>query len=117
MSFPSKQGSEKAMFLLFIEISWNHWKKMIWTTLLGKCRIYYYLLNRTRLGLALNKTFWIQKIPKLYFKQHQHVLFHTPNTVGPREIELAKFDCINNCSIDNSSKYSYFCNSIPAWLY
>ena len=44
------------------------------------------------------------------------MIFHIPHTVWPREIELAELDCITDCLSDNSSKFSYFSNSISAWL-
>ena len=33
-----------------------------------------------------------------------------------KEIELDKLDWITNYLTDNSNKFSYFSNSIPAWL-
>ena len=39
--------------------------------------------------------------------------FLTPHIARPREIELAKLDCVTKWF---NRKFSYFSNSIPAWL-
>ena len=75
--------------------------------------IYYYLLN----GIKLDISCWIPNIPKLCYKEHEQLVFHTSNIAWRRKIELAKLDCITNCLTDNSTKFSYYSNSIPAWLY
>ena len=75
--------------------------------------IYYYLLNGTGLGLDLDNSCWIRKIPK-FTTSNINIWFFTHQTQS--DPELAKHDCITNCLIDNSSKFSYFYDSIPSWL-
>ena len=107
----------ETIFLLFIEMSCNNWYETTWTTLLDDTFgqhfwttlldntfgqhfwmiiwIFDYLLNRIRLDLDSDKFYWIQKIPKLW-----HLVFHTPNIIWPREIELVKLDCITTVTLN-----------------
>ena len=61
--------------------------------------IYYYLLNGIILGLHLDNSCYIRKIPNIV-KINIIIWFFTLNTVWHRKIKLAKLDCITNCSTD-----------------
>ena len=74
-----------------------------------------WVLNGIRLGLDLDTSSWIRKYVNLLQKTLT-LAFHTPNIAWPREIELANLDCTYNCLTHNSSIFSDFSNSIPAWL-
>ena len=117
--FPWKERREETIFLLFIEIPRINWHGTTWTTLLDNDLdlLLPYLINGIRLDFDLDNSCWIRKIPKFCCKQHFYLVFHATNMVWPREIEFANFDCITNYLTDNSSKLSYFSNSISAWLH
>ena len=51
-----------------------------------------------------------------YLTLLQTILAFGFSQAKPREIEHTKLDCIKNCLTDNSSKFSDYSNSIPAWL-
>ena len=78
--------------------------------------IYYYLLNGIWSDLELDNSCWMRKIPNFATNNINIMVFHIARIVWPREIEIAKLDYITNCLTDNSSKFSYFSNRIPAWL-
>ena len=79
--------------------------------------IYYYLLNGIWSDLELDNSCWMRKIPNFATNNINIMVFHIARIVWPREIEIAKLDCITNCLTDNSSNRIIQLTGSPAWLY
>ena len=99
----------------FIQISWNNWAKTTWEPFWIMIWIYYYHLTGIILDLDLDNPSQIRKIPNFATNNINISVFHAPHIACPREIKLAKFDCITKYLTDNSSKFSDLSNRMYAY--